>query len=91
MSTIRFEPSRCDGNFRNRGEWVMNYTSDGVQKPPQHEVVEVKLDDGTVAEASWLKDINKYIRNVNSWKLADSGKYVKDSKVKAWRERGGAD
>lgn len=66
--------------------WHMNYTGGG-EKPPQHKVVDIQLQDDTIVSASWLKDINKYLRNVNSWRIIETGKYVKDSEVKAWRDK----
>ena len=64
----------------------MDRTWNTTAKPKQHHVVEILLRDGTVKRASFLKDINKYVRGVNSWRLADTGKYVPDGDVKGWRE-----
>lgn len=69
----------------NVNRWRLNYTTNMEQKPPQHKVVEVQLQDDSVVTASWLKDANKYVRNVNSWRVIGTGRYVKDSEVKAWR------
>ena len=66
-------------------KWHVNSTTDMSDKPPQHKDVMIELQDGTILKASWLKDVNKYVRNVNSWKIADTGSYIKDILVKAWR------
>lgn len=62
--------------------WHTNYAE---QKPPQHRVVDIMLKDGAVLNASFLKDINKYIRNVNRWRIIETGKYIDDKEVKQWR------
>lgn len=66
-------------------EWNDNNTADSNKKPPQHKIVMVQLQDGTILRASWLKDVNKYVRNVNSWCIMDTGNYIKDSEVIGWR------
>lgn len=67
-------------------EWTQNRISDDGSKPPQHKEVEILIKGGKVLKASWLKDINKYVRNVNSWHIIGTGNYIKDSEVIAWRE-----
>lgn len=67
-------------------DWYFNYAGQTAQKPPQNKGVEVLLQNGEVKKASWLKDINKYVRNVNRWRIIDTGKYVDDIEVKEWRE-----
>ena len=58
--------------------WNENSTVDMNKKPKQHEKVEILVKGGEVLEASWLKDVNKYVR-------IGTGNYIKDSEVIAWR------
>lgn len=70
---------------KSMSEWNSNNTADSNKKPPQHKIVTVQLQDGTILKASWLKDVNKYVRNVNSWRIIDTGNYIKDSEVIGWK------
>ena len=64
-----------------RGMWREN----GVDpKPPQHVWVQVMLKTHQVIAGFFVKDINKYIRNVNRWKDVSTGKWHDDSEVMAW-------
>ena len=65
--------------------WNENSTVDMNKKPKQHEKVEILVKGGDVLEARWLKDVNKYVRGVNSWHIIGTGNYIKDSEVIAWR------
>ena len=67
-------------------EWIQNSLTDTKSKPPQHKEVEILVKGGEVLKASWLKDINKYVRNVNSWHIIGTGNYISDNAVIAWRE-----
>ena len=67
-------------------EWTSNSTVDIDKKPPQHKEVEILIKGGKVLHATWLKDANKYIRNVNSWHIMGTGNYIKDNGVIAWRD-----
>ena len=64
-------------------EWILNTPE---QKPKQHVIVEIMTRDGRRLLAAFLKDINKYVRNVDAWKMVNDGKYLADREVKAWRE-----
>lgn len=68
------------------GEWVNNSVTDASRKPPQHKEVEILVRGGKVLRATWLKDVNKYVKNVNSWHIIGTGNYIKDSDVIGWRD-----
>ena len=52
---------------------------------PKHAVpVLIILANGEVFEGHYLKDINKYERNVNRWRIYRTRKTVEDSAVVAW-------
>ena len=53
-------------------------------KPDQKVPVLIILNNGEVREGHWLKDINKYERNVNRWRIYKTGKTVPDEEVVAW-------
>ena len=53
-------------------------------KPKQLVPVLMILEDGSVEEGHWLKDINKYERNVNRWRIYRTRKTVPDNEVIAW-------
>lgn len=65
--------------------WIDNSTVNSDKKPPQYKEVEVLVKGGKILRASWLKDVNKYVRNVNSWRIIGTGNYIKDSDVIGWR------
>lgn len=54
-------------------------------KPRQHRPCRVKLTTGRTTEAVFVKDINKYIRGVNRWRLS-SGEWIDDEQVTQWME-----
>ena len=54
-------------------------------KPPQFRIVEIELLKGDIVQAYFLKDINRYVRNVNRWRLIGNGKYIPDKEVLKWR------
>ena len=70
---------------KSMNSWNENSTVDMNKKPKQHEKVEILVKGGEVLEASWLKDVNKYVRGVNSWHIIGTGNYIKDSDVIGWR------
>lgn len=63
--------------------WIKN-KADG-EKPPQHMPVLIRTADGQELTASYLKDVNKYVRNVNSWRKIKDGKYLPDKEVTEWK------
>ena len=54
-------------------------------KPRQHHTCRVRLRTGEITKAFYVRDINKYVRGVNRWKLED-GKWVDDEQVVQWEE-----
>lgn len=56
-------------------------------KPKQKIPVFIILTNGEIYEGHWLKDINKYERNVNRWRIYKTGKTVADEEVLAWIEK----
>lgn len=53
-------------------------------KPPQFREVLIELKGGEIVKAYFLKNINKYVRGVNRWRLIGNGKYIPDKEVKKW-------
>ena len=53
-------------------------------KPKQGKPVLILLADGSIHEGHWLKNANRYERNVNRWRIYKTGKTVPDSEVIAW-------
>lgn len=53
-------------------------------KPKQKIPVLIILTNGSMHEGHWIKDINKYERNVNRWRIYKTGKTVADEEVLAW-------
>lgn len=56
-------------------------------KPKQKIPVFIILTNGEIYEDHWLKDINKYERNVNRWRIYKTGKTVADEEVLAWIDK----
>lgn len=55
-----------------------------VKKPPSSRPVEFKTVDGKIHRGFYLKDANKYVRNVNRWKDTDLDVWFDDDRVVAW-------
>ena len=53
-------------------------------KPKQAKPVLIVLADGSVHEGHYLKNANKYEKNVNRWRIYKTGKTVEDKEVVAW-------
>lgn len=55
------------------------------RRPPHTKRVTFLTKEGT-HNGFFVKDINKYIRNVNRWKDTDSGRWYDDKDVIEWQE-----
>ncbi len=53
-------------------------------KPKHAKRVLIILLGGEIHEGHFLKHINKYVRDVNQWKIYKTGKTVPDEEVLAW-------
>ena len=54
-------------------------------RPPSTKRVTFKVN-GVWHKGFYLKDANKYVRNVNRWKDTDDGTWYDDKDVTEWRE-----
>ena len=64
----------------------MNWHEVKKERPPQGKDVLLVLNDGSVHEGRYLKNANKYVRNVDRFKIYKADKYVESSEVIMWRE-----
>ena len=55
-------------------------------KPRQHRACKDRLRSGEIVGAVYVKDINKYVRGVNRWKIISTGKWIDDEQVVEWEE-----
>ena len=67
------------------------HTNSKVWKPPAGRQCEIKTVGGEVYEAVYVKDINRFLRDINRWRRTQEGltkkeKWIDDNKVVAWRE-----
>lgn len=53
-------------------------------KPKHGMPVLIILTNGEIHEGHWLKDINKFERGVNRWRIYRTGRTVPDPDVLAW-------
>lgn len=53
-------------------------------KPPSTKKVYFWTMDNEMHIGFFLKDANKYVRNVNRWKDTDSGQWYDDDEVLTW-------
>lgn len=53
-------------------------------KPREKVPVFILLKNGEIHEGHWIKDINKYKRNVKRWRIYKTGKTVPDEEVLMW-------
>lgn len=56
------------------------------EKPPQGKDVLLVLNDGSVHEGRYLKNANKYVQNVDKFKVYKADEYIDSSEVIMWRE-----
>lgn len=54
--------------------------------PPPTTPIKFTTKDGKEHNGFFVKDINKYIRNVNRFKDVDIGKWFDDDEVESWDE-----
>lgn len=54
-------------------------------KPPSTKRVTFWTKGGVEHKGFFLKDANKFVRNVNRWKDEDTGKWYDDSEVTDWK------
>lgn len=55
-------------------------------RPPSTKIIRFKTNDGWHV-GFFLKDANKYVRNVNRWKDSETRKWYDDDEVKEWKEQ----
>lgn len=58
--------------------------NNNVIKPKEKVPVLICLANGEIHEGHYIKDINKYRRNVNVWRIFKTGKCVQDEDVIMW-------
>ena len=56
------------------------------EHPPSASPIRFRTSDGIQQLGFFIKDINKYVRNVNRWKDVDSGKWYDDRDVIGWED-----
>lgn len=61
--------------------------SQDVTHPPSTERVLFRIKNGGWHEGFFLKDANRYVRNVNRWKDTNSKRWYEDSDVLEWRQK----
>ena len=54
-------------------------------RPPSTKRIRFKTKDGWHI-GFFIKDVNKYVRNVNRWKDAETRKWYDDDEVMEWKE-----
>lgn len=54
------------------------------KKPPSTKPVVFKTADGKLHNGFYLKDANRFVRNVNRWKDTDLDAWFDDDAVIAW-------
>ena len=52
--------------------------------PPSTKHVTFRTSDGVIHNGFYLKDANKYVRDVNRWKDTESGKWFDNDEVVEW-------
>lgn len=52
--------------------------------PPSTELVVFETEDGKPHHGFYVKDINKYIKNVNRWKDINTGQWFDDNQIEDW-------
>ena len=56
-------------------------------EPPSGVPILFRLQNGSVLEGHYIKNANKYVKNVNRFRIHKSGRTVPILDVKAWTER----
>ena len=56
----------------------------GIKYPPSTEKIFFWTSDGKKHYGFFVKDINKFIKNVNRWKDADKNIWYKNEEVMGW-------
>lgn len=57
-----------------------------MKHPASTKRIVFRTKDGVEHKGFFLKDANKYVRNVNRWKDTDTGAWHDDGEVIAWWE-----
>ena len=55
-----------------------------IYMPPSPKHVRFRTSDGVIHNGFYLKDANKYVRDVNRWKDTESGKWFDNDEVVEW-------
>lgn len=53
-------------------------------RPPSTKRIRFKTHDGEWHNGFFLKDANKFVRNVNRWKDTDTGRWYDDEEITEW-------
>lgn len=59
--------------------------TNGEGRPPSTKRIRFKTKDGWHI-GFFIKDVNKYVRNVNRWKDAETKKWYDDNEVMEWKD-----
>ena len=54
-------------------------------RPPSTRIIYFWTKDGTKHTGFFVKDINRYVKNVNRWKDTDTETWYDDTEVETWR------